>query len=237
MIEWRHPAVSLLAVGLLAACGGEEQARTQVAAADADVVMMMPLTTSSEEARQHFLLGQRALDMGRTVEANQHFQKALETDPGFAYAYLNIANTGNSLDEFRANLQRAVELAGAVSEEERLLIGIAQKGFENDLEGQRQLAQQLVEIQPRSPRAWLDLATVQSALGQEEEARASMSKAAEISPAFAPAYMALGNSYLFNEPRDLRKAEENMQKVVALEPGRDRPHHQFDGARFVGARR
>ena len=41
---------------------------------------MLPMSTSSNAARMHAELGQRALDMGRPAEARQHFQEALAAD-------------------------------------------------------------------------------------------------------------------------------------------------------------
>ncbi len=195
-----------------------------MAGATADVVMVIPATTASAEALQYFRAGQRAMDVGRFVDANAEFQKAVEVDPDFARAYLNAANTANSLDEFRTNLELAGEYAEGASEAEKLLIERAQKGFDNDVEGQLQLANQLVELEPTSPRAWLALAGIQAALSNHEEERASAMKAADLSPGFAPAYAQLGNSYLFNEPKDFSRAEEYMQKVVDLEPEEPLPY-------------
>src|SRR5207244_12855986 len=64
-------------------------------------VMKHPITTSSAAARDHFLRGQRELDLARFIDANAHFKQAVAADPSFAFAYLNVANTANSLDEFK----------------------------------------------------------------------------------------------------------------------------------------
>lgn len=228
MISPKHAAVSLLGLWLPMACG--ERAERAEMVAGAGVVIVLPITTTSEEARRHFMTGQHAMDVGRSLDAHEHFERAAQADPEFAFAYLRIANTATSLDEFRTNLERAEEHAAHASEAERLLIEIARKGFDNDREGQRQAAERLVEIQPASPRAWLALAGAQSALGEEEEARASLRTAAELAPTFVPAYAQLGSSYVFNEPRDPAKAEEYMQKVVSLEPNEPFPHIFLGGA-------
>src|SRR5207237_8262928 len=62
-------------------------------------VMQHPITTSSAVARDHFLRGQRELDLGRFIDANAHFKEAVAADPDFAFGYLNVANTGNSLTD------------------------------------------------------------------------------------------------------------------------------------------
>jgi tetratricopeptide (TPR) repeat protein len=215
----------------LAACAGEQ---TGEAASEAleferpegmtEVVMELPVTTASEEAMTYFMQGQRALDVGRFLDAKTHFTKAVEADPNFAHGYLNIAASATSLDEFRTNLTKAEENAGGATETERMLIEIARKGFDGDVEGQLTLATQLAEAEPTSPRALLTLANVQAGLANTETARTTAMKATELSPNFVPAYMALGNSYLFAEPIDLTKAAEHIQKVVDLEPAESVPY-------------
>jgi tetratricopeptide (TPR) repeat protein len=214
--------IAFLALLPLAGCQQEQAGRMEMAAAD--VVMVIPVTTSSEEAMEEFMSGQQALDMQRFVDANEYFKQAVEKDPEFCMAYLNIANTALSLEEFRTNLQTAAGLAEGASEAERLLVEITQQGFENDVQGQLGSAERLVEIQPTSPRAWLTLAGIQTTLGQIGVARASMIKATELAPELVPAYVQLANSYVFNDPKDFTRAEEYAQKAVDLAAGEPMPH-------------
>lgn len=218
-------AIAVLFSLPLAACAPEpEGGQVQMAAASANVVMALPVSTSSAEALDHFMRGQRALDMGRPLDALPHFEQATAADPNFCLAYLNLANAATSLESFQMNLERAAANAEGASEAERLLVEFTQKGFDNDVEAQLQVARRLVEVQPESPRAWMTLANVQSAMGDETEARTTMLKVAELSPSFALAHMALGNSYMFVEPRDLAKAQEHMERAVELEPNEAAPH-------------
>jgi tetratricopeptide (TPR) repeat protein len=211
-------SVRLAVLVLITACAGQE------GQPDADVVMGIPMTTSSEEARDRFLQGQHAMDMVRFFEAQEHFEWAVESDPDFALGYWNLANTATSTDQFMANLRLAQEKAPGASEAEQLLIEITSKGLDNDAQGQLQSAQRLVEVVPESPRAWLTLAGIQTGLNDNTAARASMMTATELAPNFAPAYMQLGNSFLFNDPVDLAKVEEYMSKVVELEPNEANSH-------------
>ncbi len=183
-----------------------------------DVVMVMPATTSSDEAMQHFRQGQHAMDMGRFIDAREYFVAAVEAEPNFAMGHLRLANTANSADEFIAALEAAESNAASASEAERIQIEFNRKGLDNDAEGQLQLAQQLIEIQPESPRAWLMLAGIQTGLNNVGEAREAMMQAAELSPNFVPAYASLGNSFIFNETKDFDEAAEAMEKVVELAP-------------------
>src|SRR5439155_14499705 len=119
----------------------------------------------------HFLQGQREFDLARFIDANAHFKLAVAADTTFAFAYLNVANTANSLEEFKSNLALAERYAAGVSEAERLQIQMARKGFDNDLGGQLALGQQLVDKYPDSRRAWLLLAGAQIGLNKTAQGR------------------------------------------------------------------
>jgi tetratricopeptide (TPR) repeat protein len=181
-------------------------------------IMKLPVTTASADARNHFLQGQRELDLGRGFEANAHFKKAVAADSGFALAYLEVANTGNSLEEFKTNFDLAERHAAGASDAERILIQISRKGLDNDVNGQLVLAQQLVAAYPESPRAYLVLASVQGALNHNADARMSIMKAVGLAPRLLVAHTDLGNSYLTGEPKDFAKALEHMRHAEALAP-------------------
>ena len=198
-------------------------------------VINHPITTSSAEARAHFLVGLREFDLGRLIDANVHFKAAVAADPDFAFAYLNVANTANSLEEFKTNLALAEQHAAGASEAERLQIQMLRKGFDNDLAGQLALGQQVVAKYPDSPRAWLALAGAQGALNHNEEARTSMAKALELSPRLYVAHVLMGNNYIFGEPRDFTKALEHMQEAEALAPD-EANAHMFVGDAFRAQR-
>ncbi len=228
-----HRALTLsAALALLYGCGGGATGEFADAAAG-DVTL--PVTTASAEARDHFDMGLRAMDMGDFTEANAHFETAVASDSTFAQGHLMVANTAASLEEFTTNLARAAQHAPAASEEERLLIQITQRGFDNDVEAQLQVARQLVERQPESPRALTTLAGIQSALNDHEGARSSLMRATELSPDFMPAYIQLGNSYLFNGPKDPDRAQELMQQAVDVEPDASIAHDNLgDAYRALG---
>lgn len=233
MSRLTRSVVCVVTFALLVACQKEEGARMEMAGEMEP--MMLPMSTTSESAKEHFAMGQRAMDVGDFVEANEHFKQAVAADANFALGYLRVASTATSLDEFRTNLKHAADHSATSSEAEKILIRMAQRGFENDVQGQVMLAQQLVQIQPSSPRAWLELASVQESLGRQVDARTSMTKATELAPNFAPAYVSLINSYLFAEPRDFAKAAEYAQKLGELEPKEPITHDlQGDVARAQG---
>jgi Tfp pilus assembly protein PilF len=212
---------------VLTPAAAQSQARTRnLAALDSvtSAIMTLPVTTGSAYARDHFLQGQRELDLGRQIDAHAHFQAALAADSNFALAYLEVATTGNSLAEFNTNLALAERHAAGASDAEQILIQIARKGMDNDVNGQLVLAQQLVAKYPNSPRAYLVLAGVQGALNQNADARVSLMKAVGLAPRLFVAHTDLGNSYLFGEPKDFAKSLEQIQRAATLAPNEPYVH-------------
>src|SRR2546428_12203868 len=204
-----RPLFFVAAAALLSSCGASPPpGGRDLAALDGVTsgIMGIPVTTSSADARNHFLQGQRELDLVRNFEALDHFKRAVAADTTFAIAYLNIANTGNSLDEFKTNLARAERLAAGASEAEQLEIQIARKGLENDASGQLAAAQQLVAKYPESPRAYLALGNLQAGLKRNAPARAPYQKGLPFAPRLAAPPLPTGNPSLFGGPRGLHPA-------------------------------
>src|SRR5881392_2385768 len=118
MTSVRHAPVR--AVLVLALCGSYAGAAAQDSRSALDpitsAVIKHPITSSSGPARDHFLRGQREFDLARFIDANAHFKEAVAADPDFAFAYLNVANTANSLEEFKTNLALAEQNAAGASE-------------------------------------------------------------------------------------------------------------------------
>ena len=208
----------LLLIGMIA--GSSSFAHT----AETDTIMRVPMSTSSAEARSHFLKGLHELDLGKNPDARPHFQSAAKADPDFALAHVGIAITSGSPEGVARNLETASMKAGSASEAEQAWISAAVKGFNNDLEGQLIDVRRLTGLVPSSPRAWLQLAACQKAMGRHEDARKAGMEALDVSPEFVPAYVQLGESYLFDEPRDFAMAEKYMEKILELQPNEYRSH-------------
>lgn len=181
----------------------------------------IPITTQSNEARADFIAAQAALDRGDAAPANALLREAVAKDPNFTYAWVNLGAVSFSTEEFNDAIKRADAVARGASEGERLLVQVSQKFLGGDTQGQLALAKQLVEKYPKSPRAWQNLAIVQGGINQYAELRQSLQKAIELDPNFTPAHLAMANSYMFNEPRDLKLAEKFFRQTVALAPGED----------------
>ena len=201
-----HLAAALLGLAALQAGAGESKNE-------------IPITTSSTEAKMDFRAGQAALDRGDGAYANALFRAAIDKDPRFAYAWYNLGNVSFSTEEFADALKQATAVSSHASEGERLLIEINMRFLDNDFERQVALSKQLVEKYPRSRRAWLNLAGVQGGLARYDEQRTSLQKALELDPNFIPTHLAIANSYLFNDPKDMTKSAKHFTAAITLQPG------------------
>lgn len=228
MSTMHRPLFAALTAALLSACAAAPPPPSRdLSALDAvtSAVSGLPTTTSSADARNHYQQGVREGDLGRNFDALDHYKAAIAADSTFAIAYLGIANASNSLQEFRDNLVRAEAHAAHASDAEQLQIQIARRGLDGDLSGQLTLAQQLTSKYPQSARAFLLLGNIQAGLSQNAaDSRASIGKAATLAPRYYAAHIAMGNSYLFGEPRDFNQALQHFQAAEALAPNESNPH-------------
>src|SRR5262244_1652846 len=71
----------------------------------------IPITTSSEAARQLYLKGRALAEGLRATDARKYFADALAKDKSFALAALAVAQNSNTAKEFFDKLAVAVSLA------------------------------------------------------------------------------------------------------------------------------
>ena len=200
-------------------CGGPAtDTETDTAESTVAQVEEIPVTTSSDSARQLFEEGQYLLDVGRGVKAREKFQAAIAEDPGFVQAHFNQSNASLSFKEFQDCLDMASAHLTEVSAGEMMMIEINRTFLSNDSDQGLALATQLTESYPNSPRAAIILAGMQANENDNVGARASFSRALDLDPESAGALYGLANNYLFNEPRDFGKAEDQAQKMLASYP-------------------
>jgi tetratricopeptide (TPR) repeat protein len=190
----------------------------------ASAVTEIPVMDATDMAMADFEAGLYAMDVGRFNDANDLFRAAAEKDPDFGSAYLYIANTANSLEEYKTAMDRAVAAKDEMSDGEKILVDINMTGFTNDVDESLTLAERLVELYPASPRAWLNLGFTLGGLNRHEEARTAMGKSVELDPTFIAGHSALAGSYLFNDPKDFALAEVHTNHAIDLAPQEAGPH-------------
>src|SRR5690348_12440833 len=145
--------VVFTSAALAAGCNSKSiDAPAQAAAAPADAGKI-PITTSSEQARQEYLEGRSLAERLRVTDSVAHFDKAITLDPSFGIAELARANASPTGTEFLDHLKKAVAAADRVSEGEKLQIMAAQAGSDARGPEQRRLLEQLVTAYPQDERA------------------------------------------------------------------------------------
>ena len=179
-------------------------------------------TTKSPEAKSIFLGGLEKFEMMDFDGARKLFKQAVELDPEFAMGYYFWAFSATTTTAFEERLARAVELAGNVTEPERLLISSAQAGNDDNAALARERLEQLVALLPEGKRARASLGNFH--FGQQEWslAEAEYRRVIEIDPSFAPVYNQLG--YLLSNLGRYPEAIEALRKYSELKPEDPNPH-------------
>ena len=185
----------------------------------------VPITTASADARAAYLQGRDLAERLRGQEARAHYEKAVAADPGFALAWLGLANTQGSAREFFAKLDKAVALEARVSEGERLMIRGADAGGKGDTATQVQSFEELVQKYPNDERALLLLANVHFGTQRYADALALYERAAQIAPGFSQIYNQMGYSYRFLG--DMKKAEAAFKKYTEVLPDDPNPWDSY----------
>ncbi len=185
----------------------------------------IPITTSSDKARQLFIEGRDLVDKLRFQEAREYFEKAVTLDPEFAWAHLNLAFTQPSASAFFESLDRAVALADKASDGERLLIMASQAGSGAETAKQEKYLKKLVTAYPNDARAHNLLATFYMGLQDYPAAIEEYNMAVKIEPDFSPPYNQLG--YIHRFLGDYEQAEKAFRKYIDLIPDDPNPYDSY----------
>lgn len=185
----------------------------------------IPITTSSKQAKNDYLKGRDLAEKLRIQDSMQYFQKAIEADPNFAVAYLNLAFAEPSARAFIEDVNKAAALSGRVSKGEKLWILAVQAGANGFPARQGDYFETLVEAYPNDERAHNLLGTYHFGLQHYDKAIREYEKAVNINPEFTPAYNLLGYAYRFQEQYD--KSEKTFRKYIELIPNDPNPYDSF----------
>lgn len=184
----------------------------------------LPFSTQSEDALNAMSQGLQAMDLGNRELARLSFDKAIALDPEFAAAYVYRSFCSRSTQEFAKDVKMANEKNKNNSKAEQLLVELDNAYLAGDVDKRLAIAKSMVKEYPEVARAHIILGQAQEDLNDKESARKSFKKSIELNPTWTVGYSLLGSSYIFDEPKDLAKAEVNMQKVVELQPNESRAH-------------
>jgi tetratricopeptide (TPR) repeat protein len=185
----------------------------------------IPITTKSEQAREHFLQGRDLWEKLRFQDSRRFFETAVAEDPDFAMGYLYLSLAAPSAKQFFENLDKAKALVDKVSEGERLWILGVEAGVHALTMKQRELYTKLVQTYPGDERGLNLLGN--HYFGQEdyETAIAQYQKATQINPDFSQPYNQMGYSHRFLE--NYPEAEKAFKKYIELIPDDPNPYDSY----------
>ena len=211
---------------VLAGCSNQaiDPPAQAAAAAPADAGKI-PITTSSEAARQEYLQGRSLAERLLVTDSIAHFDKALALDPEFGLAQLARANSSPTGPEFFDHLRKAVAASPKLSKGEQLLIAAAQAASDAKGPEQRRTLEQLVAAYPDDERAHFALGVV--LFGQQDPAGAieHFTKANALAPNYTAPYNQLG--YAYRQVADYANAEKAFRKYIELIPNDPNPYDSY----------
>jgi tetratricopeptide (TPR) repeat protein len=208
-----------LFIGCSRSAADEEQASTVEEGAAADEI---PITTTSEEARDLYIQGRDLAEKLRPLDARPLLEQAVQKDPSFAAAYFLLATTAPSNEEFFSNLEKAMANVANASEGERLTIQATQAGVDGRADEQLALLRQLVEKYPGDERAHNLLGNQLFFARQEyDPAIAEYKRAVEINPQFGAAWNSMG--YAARAAGRFDEAEQAFRRYIEVLPNEPNP--------------
>ncbi len=184
----------------------------------ADKITDVPITTKSDDARTSTKQGLASLDAGDFQQAKIYFTKAIEQDPKLAIAYVLRTQTGETPKEYSEDIAHAKANLEGTSDWEKWYCELFNTYMNDDYNKRVEISGQIVSKYPDVARAQVDMGNTYLGGNEFVKARECFQKAVSMDPKWVGGYTALTNSYIFTEPKDFKKAEENALKVVELAP-------------------
>ncbi len=178
----------------------------------------IPVTSKSKEAIASFREGLAFADDNNTIKARAAFTKAIGQDSGLAIAYLFRASFSESNEDFIKDLNMGKSYLDGASDWEKMDYDYMNTFVSNDYNKRLEILQKITAAYPDAARAQVDLGSTYAGNNETEKARAAFQKAVALDPKWTGGYSALFGSYVFNDPKDMKKGEENALKVVELTP-------------------
>jgi tetratricopeptide (TPR) repeat protein len=221
----RRCSTSVPLLFLATAFGGCDRFRDADDSGIAGPAVRIPATTTSEEARDHYLIGRDLMDKLRVADARRHLLQAVGRDSAFALAHYELALSEPTQRGFLEHLTRAVDLSETASEGERLVIRALHAGANAKPAEQLRLTEELADAYPLDPRAHFLLGFSQAGQQDFEAAIQSFTRATELDPEFSPAWNALG--YAYRPLGRYAEAERAFKRYIALLPREPNPYDSY----------
>jgi tetratricopeptide (TPR) repeat protein len=175
-------------------------------------------TTASNEASMTFNEALERNDFGEVKQSRALFQKALQQDARFAAANLFLASMAISPNEFAQYLRNAKMQLEKSSDWEKLYYEYMETFLSDNRARRIEAAQKMVAMYPTNARSYTLLGEAFAAANDIGNARKNFQQAIEADPASPLGYRSLAESFLFQDPKEYKRAEQYAAKVVSMKP-------------------
>jgi eukaryotic-like serine/threonine-protein kinase len=194
-------------------------------------------STSNVEAYRHYQFGMDYERRLLVAEATREFDEALRLDPQFALAYMRLAIlffTNGDLRQSQGMIAKAEQLQSRLPRYEQLLLQALKAARSRDREAQVRARQDLMAEFPRDGDNRAVLATIQSSLGQREQAFELYRQGLALDPKNED--LLNGESYDLAEWGDFNGALAANDRYLALRPTDPNPVDSRGDILFIAGR-
>lgn len=185
----------------------------------------IPITTSSELARELFIQGRDNIENGEYVNAAKLLDQALKKDSNFIMAYCYRVISGGGSQAMYHNLNKAKSLTYKASSGEKLFVNLLGSAIDNNHNEVQFYIDTLTSMYPDDKHLMLFAGFYYQSVKDYPDAARFYMKASEIDSTFAPAYNVLG--YLNVHSENYQAAESNFKKYIQLMPDRPNPYDSY----------
>ena len=186
---------------------------------------LMPVTTSSAEARALYEKGMADYENLYLDRSNDDWRAAVKADPNLAVAWAWIAFNSSDPKEVSAAREKAKALAPKLPPGEQLMIAWIAKVQEGDFIGGISAMNDLLEVYPKDKHLLYLAANWLMGEDGNEQAQTLLEKALAIDKNFPPALNDL--AYVDARDRQFDNAFALMDRYVALLPKEPNPHDSY----------
>ena len=218
-------ALTRLAAPLAAALAALALASPAARAGEKAAADLVPITTSSDEARALYLEARALTEALRGNDARPKAEAAMAKDPEFATAQFLLATVSPTAQGFFDGMKKAATLAGAtkVSQGERdAILGSYEGNVRGDSKAALDHYEKLAAAYPRDPRALAPLAGFRMARQEWQAAADLYKRTLALDPGYAPSWNQIG--YALRFLGRYNEAEEAFAKYVAAIPNDPNPY-------------
>src|SRR5580658_3904555 len=186
---------------------------------------LMPVTTSSAEARSLYEKGMQDYENLYLERCNDDWRAAVKADPNLAVAWAWIAFNSSNPMEMSAARERAKALAPKTTPAEQLMIAWISKVQEGDFIGGIAAMNDLLEMYPKDKHLFYLAGNWLVGEKSGEQAQRLFEKALAIDKNFPAALNDL--AYVYARNRQFDKALADMDRYVALLPTEPNPEDSY----------